>query len=433
MPSLSPTMEEGGIARWLKSEGDEVASGDVLAEIETDKATVGMESTEEGYLAKILMPAGSQNVAVGTPVAVLCEDSESVAAFANYSPSSAALASSSESSASSEAQAQQPAKSMEGVQTEQQQQEERSSDSAATKSTVPSTAARETHIPTEQVFGTDRIFASPAARKRARESGVDLSRIKGTGPHDRILLADVHEAEAAGAAAAAEYTDVALNNIRRITATRLQESKQTVPHFYASIECKMDRLLTVRAEMNEYFSDAKLSVNDFIMKAAARALHEVPEVNAKWVDTAIRRYHRVHMGVAVQTDSGLMVPVVKDVGTRSIYAVNADVRNYAKKAKNLKLQPDEMQGGTFTISNLGMYGVTSFSAIVNPPEAAILAVGTTRQEVVPGERGNFEVQNTMTVTLSADHRVVDGAVGAQWLSAFKRAIEAPSTLVTDTA
>jgi pyruvate dehydrogenase E2 component (dihydrolipoamide acetyltransferase) len=267
---------------------------------------------------------------------------------------------------------------------------------------------------------------------------VDLNRISGTGPHGRILLADVQEAkEEAGvapAAAGAEYTDVPVNTIRRITATRLQESKQSVPHFYSSIDCVMDRLLAVRAEMNAHFTSAKLSVNDFVMKAAARALHEVPEVNSKWVDnTTIRRLHRANLGVAVQTDSGLMVPVVENVGTKSIYSVNADVSSSAKKAKDMKLQPSEMEGGTFTVSNLGMFGVKDFCAIVNPPQAGILAVGATRQEVVPSSQSASGVatQNVMTVTLSADHRVVDGAVGAQWLSAFKGAVEAPASLVAE--
>jgi pyruvate dehydrogenase E2 component (dihydrolipoamide acetyltransferase) len=410
-------MEEGSVSRWLLSEGDAVNPGDVLAEIETDKATVGMEATEEGYLAKILVPAGSHNVSVGTPVAVLCEDSESVPQFADYSASASASPESAPASDSPSEHSSAP------------------SGPAAAEAQPEPAAAPASDTPQSK---TDRIFASPAARKHAREAGVDLNRISGTGPHGRILLADVQEAkEEAGvapAAAGAEYTDVPVNTIRRITATRLQESKQSVPHFYSSIDCVMDRLLAVRAEMNAHFTSAKLSVNDFVMKAAARALHEVPEVNSKWVDnTTIRRLHRANLGVAVQTDSGLMVPVVENVGTKSIYSVNADVSSSAKKAKDMKLQPSEMEGGTFTVSNLGMFGVKDFCAIVNPPQAGILAVGATRQEVVPSSQSASGVatQNVMTVTLSADHRVVDGAVGAQWLSAFKGAVEAPASLVAE--
>eukprot|EP00793_Prasinoderma_coloniale_P000295 PRCOL_00005279-RA len=370
MPALSPTMEKGNIAEWAKKEGDAVSEGDVLATIETDKSTMAWEVLEEGYVAKILKPDGSEDVAVGEVVAVMVEEEADVAAFA------------------------------------------------------------------------DRVFASPAARKLAAESGIDVSTLTATGA--RITKSDVEAAigaaaPAAGAPSAAaarvpsaepgqSYVDVPHTQIRRITAARLCESKQTVPHYYLTADVRMDRVAAMRAELKE--AGIKVSVNDFVMKAAAMALMDVPGVNAQWTDDATRMFSSADISVAVQTDHGLMVPIVTGCEAKRVSEISAKVRELAGKAKANKLLPEEFTGGTFTISNLGMYGVKHFAAIINPPQAAILAVGGSEARLVPTdcERG-FATQHFMHVTLSLDHRVVDGAMGAEWLQAFKRHIEAPAAML----
>lgn len=423
MPSLSPTMSQGNISKWRKKEGDKVSAGDVLADIETDKATMEMEAMEDGFVAKILKPEGAQNVVVGEPVMIMVESAEDVAAFASYSGSGAP--------AKAAAAAPPPPKP---------------AAAAAAAAPKPAAAPAAPAAPKPKAAGS-RVFASPLARKTAAAAGVSLEGMAGTGPDGRIIKADVADALARGGAAPRaaaqapasgasaleamfpEFIDFSLNNIKKVTAKRLQESKQTVPHFYLSVDVRMDRLMEVREKLKGS-SDVKLTVNDFVVKAAARALMKVPEVNSAWMGDKIRRYSSVDISIAVQTEHGLMVPIVRAAERKGLAAISSDVKQLAAKAKEGKLQPSEFVGGTFTISNLGMLGVKSFAAIVNPPQAAILAVGATRPELVPSTNAQgYETARIMTVTMSCDHRVVDGAVGAQWLAAFKGFIEDPLTLM----
>lgn len=417
MPSLSPTMTQGNVSEWKKNEGDKINPGDVLADIETDKATMEMESMEEGYLAKILMPAGSQEVEVGTPVAVLVEDESHIAAFANYLPSAAPAAAPS------------PAAP------------------APAPSAPAAPAAPAKALPTPVKPAGARIIASPLAKKLALDYGVNLSGVAGTGPEGRIIKADVEQAKlnppvvAAAAPAAAEwptwlfpdYTDMPVKQIQKITAQRLTESKQNIPHYYLSVDVEMDKLMSVRTQLNgvlESDKGGKLSVTDFIVKASAAALMKVPAMNASWMESKIRMYHAADISIAVQTEHGLMVPIVKDADSKGLAAISGDIKDLAKKARENKLSPAEFTGGTFTISNLGMFGVKQFCAIVNPPQAAILAVGGSQKRVVPGkEPGTYKEAAFMCATLSCDHRVVDGAVAAQWLAEFKKAMEDPMTML----
>jgi pyruvate dehydrogenase E2 component (dihydrolipoamide acetyltransferase) len=450
MPALSPTMESGGLASWDKKEGDEVKAGDVLAQIETDKATVSFDSTEDGFIAKILVAGGAQNVAVGTPVAIMVENAEDVAAFANYTGGAGASASPSAAAA------------------------------APAAATAPAAAAAAAAAPAASAASAapaGRVVASPAAKALASERGVSLAQVNGTGPNHRILKADVAEfvpsaaaavaaapvavaaAKPAAAAAAAaapavalaaaapaggDYTDVPLTAMRRVIAARLSESKQTVPHYYVTMEVQMDAVNALRAQLNKQLAagvkDAatapKLSVNDFIIKATAAALKKVPAVNASWQGTAIRQYNYADISVAVATDAGLITPIIADADAKGLAGISKEMKDLAKRAREGKLQPAEYQGGCFTISNLGMFGVKHFSAIINPPQAGILAVGGTDVKVVPNPAAAadaaatpFKTVSVMSVTASFDHRVVDGAVGAQWLDAFKGFLEKPTTML----
>lgn len=406
-------MEKGVIASWVKNEGDEVMPGEVMAEVETDKATVAFESVEEGFLAKILMEAGGGEVDVGTPVAILCETEEDIAAFANYSGDSAAA----------------PAAAA----------------AAEPTPAAPAAASAVAAAPAAAPASTGgRVVASPFARTVAREKGVDISQVPGTGPERRILAADVQSftpaaaaaatpapaktsaAPAAAAPASGEFTDIPHSNIRKVTAARLTQSKQEIPHYYLSAECAVDSLMAVRAKLNEPREKAqKVSVNDFVIKAAAKALKDVPTVNSAWMDEHIREFNYVDISVAVSTPTGLITPIVKDADCKGLASISGEVKELAGRAKDNKLQPHEFMGGTFTISNLGMFGVHSFSAIINPPQAAILAVGGSSQRLNP----DGTTSNIMIVTLSCDHRVIDGAVGAQWLKAFKKYIEDPMAML----
>jgi len=419
MPSLSPTMDKGNLVEWKKEEGEEISTGDVIAAIETDKATMEWESQDDGFLAKILVPAGTENVKVGTQVAVVVEDKADVAAFAGYTGED------------SQAAAAPSAAPPEAAETPQ-----------------PRPQAEPSHAPRSGSAGGPRIIASPYARSLAARHNVSLEGVAGSGPGGRIVAADVEELVASGGAkpkaetkptaAAAEafggmppFEDIPVSQIKKITAQRLQESKQTVPHFYLSVDCRVDELMALRSQLNKTLEKdgVKISVNDFIIKAAAAACSQVPECNASWQGEFVRRYKSVDMSVAVQTEHGLMVPIVKGADGKGLAAISADVQRLAAKAREGKLAPHEFMGGTFTISNLGMFGIKSFSAIINPPQACILAVGAADKRVVPGEGGGFDEVTVMNVTLSCDHRVVDGAVGAQWVKAFKGYIEQPLTLM----
>ncbi len=414
MPALSPTMTEGTLAKWPKKEGDTIKAGEVIAEIETDKATMEVEAVDEGKIGKILIASGTSNVAVNTPIAVLLEDGEDASAIkspaaANANPAPTAT----------------PA----------------AAPVAATPNANPAPAAPVT-------ASGDRVFASPLARRMAEQKGVDLKSVKGSGPHGRIVKADVENAKAGASALAPqavrsssassgpdakqladmlgmEYTEIPNNNIKKVTARRLTEAKQTIPHFYLSVDCVLDKLLAARAQMNDAADGAyKLSVNDFIIKANAMALKAYPAANTSWTDDAVIQYAHSDISVAVATPNGLITPIIKAAETKSLSEISNEMKDLAKRAKEGKLKPIEFQGGTFSISNLGMFGVKNFQAIVNPPQSCIMAVGA-GEECVVVENGQMVVRTVMTVTLSTDHRSVDGAVGAEYLQHFKRFIENP--------
>ena len=404
MPALSPTMTEGTLSTWLKKEGDTVESGDVMAEIETDKATMEIEAVDEGTLARILVPDGTEGVAVNAPIAILLEEGEDPSALDNFKVSSVA---------------------------------------ATPAAPVAAPALAALPAPTAS---TDRVFASPLARRIAAEKGVDLNAVKGTGPRGRIVKSDVEGAPSGAvpalavasvagpppAPAAGAFTDVANSTMRKIIAARLTEAKQTIPHFYLSVDCRIDALLALRQDLNGRSPGGngayKISVNDFIIRATALALKQVPEANATWSDAAIRLYHDIDVAVAVATPNGLITPVVRHADAKGLAEISNEVKDLAARGKKGKLMPEEYQGGGFTISNLGMFGIKEFSAIINPPQSCILAVGAGEQRPVVTE-GALAVATVMTCTLSVDHRSVDGAVGAKFLAAFKRLIEDPLTMM----
>ncbi len=422
MLQLSPTMTEGRIARWLKKEGEAVESGEVLAEVETDKATMELEAPEDGVLAKIVAPEGA-TVPVGAPIAVLVEEGEELSA--DYVPA-----------------AEEGAPAAEEAKREAPAAEEPAPEAAAQSARL---APAEAAAPARR----GRIKASPLARRLAKMKGVDLAAIRGTGPGGRIVAADVERAAARGirlGAAAVpvperkaaagplpyhedEFERVPHTMMRKTIARRLAAAKQEVPHFYLTVDVIADRLLDLRAQLNEAASGAfKLSVNDFILKAAAMALMDVPKANASWTDEAILRHRHAHISVAVALEDGLITPVVRYAERKSVVEISQEVRELAARAREGKLAPEEYTGGTFSVSNLGMFGIRQFAAIINPPEAAILAVGAAEPRVVV-EENEPVVRRVMTLTLSCDHRVIDGALGAELLAAIRRRLEAPASLL----
>lgn len=420
MPALSPTMTEGKLAKWLKSEGDEVVAGDVIAEIETDKATMEVEAVDEGTLAKILVPADTDGVAVNTPIGVLLEEDEDESALDGFSSDAPATAP-----------------------VQEEKPEEKKPEPQPTQEAPKSQSA-------------ERLFASPLARRIAAEKGIDLSTINGSGPHGRIVKADVENAMPGAASDAPdapviassrapvsagpdaraladmlgmEYDLEGHSKMRTVIARRLQESKQNIPHFYLTIECRLDALLAARKQINEAANGAfKLSVNDFIIKAAAQALKSYPDANVAWSDEGMLRFRHADISVAVATPSGLITPIVKAAETKGLRAISAEVKDLAGRAREGRLKPEEFQGGTFSISNLGMFGISEFSAIINPPQACILAVGAGEQKPFVN-KGDVKIGTFMTCTLSVDHRAVDGAVGAEYLQHFKRYIENPVEMI----
>lgn len=413
MPALSPTMTEGTLAKWLKAEGDTIESGDVIAEIETDKATMEVEAVDEGILGKILISAGTENVPVNEVIAVLLEDGETANDIGD-APAAALAA----------------------------KAEEKVAD-------TPKAAAAPTPPKAAEAPKGDRVFASPLAKRLAKNAGIDLSNVKGSGPRGRIVKADIEKAEKAPKAVAPSamttavyddpdvktnvfgmaYKELPNNNIRKVVAKRLSESKQTVPHFYLTVECVLDNLLAARKELNDAANGAfKLSVNDFIIKAAAMALKAYPSANVSWNDDAIHQFLKSDISVAVSTPTGLITPIVKAAEDKGLSAISTEMKDLAGRAREGKLKPEEFQGGSFSISNLGMFGIKEFAAIVNPPQGAILAVGAGEQRAVP-VNGNIEIKTVMNCTLSVDHRCIDGAVGAEWLQIFKRYIENPVSML----
>ncbi|KAK7255646.1 hypothetical protein RIF29_29061 [Crotalaria pallida] len=424
MPSLSPTMTEGNIARWLKKEGDKVSPGEVLCEVETDKATVEMECMEEGYLARIIHGDGSKEIKVGEVIAITVEDEDDIAKFKDYQPSSSER----DAATAKETSAPPPPKKEEVEKPAQEPEPKVSKPSAP-----PSSG--------------DRIFASPLARKLAEEKNVPLSSIKGTGPEGLIVKGDIEDYLASGVKevsapskakvatdAALDYTDIPVSQIRKITASRLLLSKQTIPHYYLTVDTCVDKLMSLRTQLNslqEASGGARISVNDLVIKAAALALRKVPQCNSSWTNDYIRQFHNVNVNVAVQTDHGLFVPVIRDADKKGLSTIGEEVKQLAKKAKENSLKPQDYEGGTFTVSNLGgPFGVKQFCAIINPPQSGILAVGSAEKRVVPGSgAGEFQFASFMSVTLSCDHRVIDGAIGAEWLKAFKGYIENPESML----
>jgi pyruvate dehydrogenase E2 component (dihydrolipoamide acetyltransferase) len=418
MPALSPTMTEGNLARWLKQEGDRIKAGDVIAEIETDKATMEVEAVDEGILGRILVPAGTQGVKVNDVIAVLVEAGEAVPA-AGAAPKAAAAP-------------------------------------AATPAPVAAPVAA-APAPVAAPASGDRVFASPLARRMAAQAGVDISKIAGSGPNGRIVKADVDAALSRGPAPAsaaapaaapapiaaprpaapvaitAPHTAVPNSSMRKVIARRLAESKATIPHFYVSTDVEIDALLKIRADLNARSPKDgpgvyKLSVNDLVIKATAVTLRRFPNVNAMWTDDAILQLHDVDISVAVSIPEGLITPIVKNADIKGLAAISNEMKDLAARAKSGKLKPEEFQGGGFSISNMGMYGVRDFAAIINPPQAGILAVSAGEQRPVV-KNGALAIATVMTLTLSVDHRVIDGALAAEFLQALKRNIEDPLSLM----
>ena len=406
MPALSPTMEHGNLAKWIKKEGDTVSAGEVIAEIETDKATMEVEAVDEGTLGKIVVQEGAQEVAVNSLIAVLLEEGEDASAIDDFVAKNSASA---------------PAPAA-----KQPEAENKPAPAAPAPSAPPAKAEQKV----AKKGPASRIFASPLARRIASNEGISLSSIIGTGPHGRIVKADV----LAGGSARGrvqrhpqEYNLVPNNNMRKVIAKRLVESKQTVPHFYLSVECVMDSVLEARSQINASFGDDKskrLSVNDFVILATAKALKDVPEANASWSDEAIMMYNNIDVSVAVAIDGGLITPVIRNADQKEITKISSEMKDLAKRARENSLKPEEFQGGGFSISNLGMYGIKNFNAIVNPPQGCILAVGASSKRAVVVD-DQIAMRTMMDVSISCDHRVVDGAVGALFLNAFKKYIESP--------
>jgi len=457
MPALSPTMEEGKLAKWLVKEGDEVHSGDILAEIETDKATMEFEAVDEGRIGKLLVPEGTEGVKVNQPIAVLLGEDES-AGEGNKDIESAM--SSIKDAVAAESKAAKPV-----VASPPHPDPLGAGGATKTPSLAPGGGLRVTASggrgegATVGANAGGRIFASPLARKIAEQKGVDLTALKGSGPRGRIVKADVESAKAGTKAPAAkpaqpavtpgatisgiaslpdaklffqpdDYEEIPHDSMRKAIAKRLTSAKALIPHFYLTIDCRIDELLGTRARLNAAApkDGYKLSVNDFVVKAAAFALLRVPEVNASWTDGAILRHKHADIGVAVALDFGLITPIVFHAEEKGLAVISNEVKSLAERARTKKLKPSEFEGGTFAISNLGMFGIREFTAVINPPHAGILAVGAGEQRAIVRD-GKVEVATVMTVTMSCDHRVIDGATGARFLQAFKTFVEDPAAML----
>jgi pyruvate dehydrogenase E2 component (dihydrolipoamide acetyltransferase) len=432
MPALSPTMTEGRLSKWLKKEGDEVKAGDVIAEIETDKATMEVEAVDEGRLQKILVAEGTDGVAVNAPIAVLLgedEDASAATAAPTSTPAPAPVA---------------PPKPQAGAAAPTSYPAAPQSAPAATPAVAPMSVDK-----------GERVFASPLARRMAGQAGIDLKALAGSGPHGRIIKADIDAASARGpqpkpaapttaapapiAFAAADIAGATAHHIvphttmRKVIARRITEAKQQIPHFYLTIDCEIDQLLKLRADLNAKAPDKgegayKLSVNDFVIRASALALRKVPAANAAWSDEGTVMFDAVDISVAVAIPGGLITPVVRNAEAKGLAAISTEMKTLAGKAREGKLKPEEYQGGTFSISNLGMFGIKDFAAVINPPQGAILAVGAGEQHPVV-KNGALAIATIMSCTLSVDHRVVDGAIGAEFLAAFKKLVEDPLSML----
>jgi len=443
MPALSPTMEKGNLAKWLKKEGDKIKSGDVIAEIETDKATMEYEAVDDGTLAKIVVPEGTQDVAVNSVIAVLAGEGEDV---------KAAAAGAKAASAPKQVEAPKP---------------QTTAPKASAPAPQPAASAKPAATPSPQSAqstGSDRIFSSPLARRMAKEAGVDLSRVQGSGPHGRVIARDIEDAKsgkglrAPGTAPTAapaggpiaptlsdkqilslyeegSYDFVPHDGMRRTIAQRLTASVQTIPHFYETMDCDIGKLVAAREEINASAPKDKdgnpaykLSVNDFVIKALALALQRVPDANVSWTEAGMLKHKHSDVGVAVALPGGLITPIVRNAESKSLSAISNEMRDLAGRARARKLKPHEYLGGTTSVSNLGMFGIKDFTAVINPPQSTILAVGTGEERAVV-RNGQLAVATIMSVTLSCDHRSVDGALGAELIVAFKKLIENPVMMV----
>ncbi len=451
MPALSPTMEKGNLAKWLKKEGDKVKTGDILAEIETDKATMEYEAVDDGTLAKILVPEGSADVAVNQPIAILAAEGEDVKAAASGAAPGKAPAKADAPAAPAAA----PASPAPGP--------------APASASLPAAKAPASAAPAPAPSGNGRarIFASPLARRLAKAAGIEIGRIPGSGPHGRIVARDVETAKSGGATLRApaaapgtapaataaspvqapsddkiralfepgSYEVVPHDNMRKIIAQRLVLAKQTIPHFYLTVTCTIDKLLAAREDINVTAPKGadgkpafKLSVNDFVIKAMALALMKVPDANVTWTETGMLKHRSADIGVAVAIPGGLITPVIRKAETKTLSAISREMKDYAARARARRLKPEEYQGGSTAISNLGMYGIEEFAAVINPPHATILAVGAGEERPIVRD-GKLAIATQMTVTLSTDHRAVDGALGAQLLGAFRTLIETPMMML----
>jgi pyruvate dehydrogenase E2 component (dihydrolipoamide acetyltransferase) len=487
MPALSPTMEKGNLAKWLKKEGDKVAPGDVIAEIETDKATMEVEAVDEGTLAKIVVPEGTADVPVNDLIAVLAGEGEDVKAAAGAAQGSAKRAPAQAGGEAGPVQATGapgaqgggaapsetgPAAAPQDVAKQSPGTERKTQSPAAPpaaprpEEAAPAAVSKDAGVRTNG--HGERVFSSPLARRLAKEAGINLSRVQGSGPHGRVVARDIEAAKSgkgvrapaaapgaappSGAPAAppvaamaddkiralfeeGSYDVLPHDNVRRIIAQRLVQAKQTIPHFYLTLDCTIDKLLAAREEINASAPKDKdgkpaykLSVNDFVIKALALALQRVPDANVTWTEGGMLRHKRSDVGVAVSIPGGLITPVVRNAETKPVSVISAEMKDYAARARARKLKPEEYQGGTTAVSNLGMFGIKDFAAVINPPHATILAVGAGEQRPVVRD-GKIEIATVMSATLSTDHRAVDGALGAEFLSAFKRLIENPVLMV----
>ncbi|PKQ06501.1 MAG: pyruvate dehydrogenase complex dihydrolipoamide acetyltransferase [Alphaproteobacteria bacterium HGW-Alphaproteobacteria-11] len=420
MPALSPTMEEGTLAKWLVKEGDAVKSGDVIAEIETDKVTMEVEAVDEGRIGKLLVAEGTEGVAVNKPIAILLEEGESA----------------------SDVKAPEKTKAAEKLKPAEKD--------AAPEAPKPAAKAEAKPAPPAPANGkSGRIFASPLARRIAGQKGIDLSSVEGSGPRGRIVKSDVESAKPGARKAAAPsaapapasaidarafyaegtYEEIPLDGMRKTIARRLTQSMQEIPHFYLTVDCELDELLATRKKLNAGADEgAKLSVNDFLIRAAALALVKVPMANVSFAGNALLKHTHADIGIAVALDGGLITPIVRAAETKGLAEISAEAKSLAARARDKKLKPSEFEGGSFSITNLGMYGIKHFTAVINPPQAAILAVGKGEERPVVHD-GKLEVATVMTVTMSCDHRAIDGALGAQFLEAFKSFVEYPARML----
>jgi pyruvate dehydrogenase E2 component (dihydrolipoamide acetyltransferase) len=452
MPALSPTMEKGNLAKWLKKEGEAIKTGDVIAEIETDKATMEYEAVDDGVMAKIVVPEGTSDVPVNQLIAVMAqegEDPKAAAAAAGKGGAAPAKASSSPPSPAAPSAPSAPAA-------------QQAKAAAAPPSAPPPSPAPAGIAASASAQGANRVFSSPLARRLAKEAGIDIGRIQGSGPHGRVIARDISAAKdgkglrapapalaaAAGGAVPAitpamtdqqiralyedgSYELVPHDGMRRTIAQRLTASTQTIPHFYLTIDCDVGKLLAAREEINAQASkdkdgkpSYKLSVNDFVIKALALALQRVPDANVSWSEAGMLKHKHSDIGVAVAMPAGLITPIIRNAETKSLSVISNEMKDLAVRARGRKLKPQEYQGGTSSVSNLGMYGIKDFTAVINPPQSTILAVGAGEERAVVRD-GKVEVAHIMSVTMSCDHRAVDGALGAQLVGAFKALIENP--------